>query len=352
VLVGHQVHIDGPRSLHHGGADPLAEQPGQPGAPGRAQHELGGVDPAGEVQQRGGDVVADHGVEAGAHPLSQRPAAGQRGRMGTGQTVAAQYVRHQQLRADSGGDPAGSPHQRLTFRAAGDRHHQPFPDLPDVGDVVLAAVTAQRHVDLVGQPQQGELAQRGQVRGTEIVGQRGVDLFRAVDVAMRHPAAQRLWGDVDQLDLLGAAHYLIGHGLALRDPGDLLDHVLQRLQVLDIHRGQHRDPGGEQFLDVLPPLGVAGAGGVGVRQLVNHRHRRAARQHRVEVELGDVAGHAPGRHDLQAVEQRLGLWPVVGLDEPHDDVGTALGAPPGLIERGVGLAHPGRGPQVEAQRAP
>src|SRR5581483_2222563 len=66
LLVGDQVHVDGSGTLHHRGADSLVEQPGQAGAPGRAQHQLGSVDAAGEVQQRGRDVVADHGVKTGA----------------------------------------------------------------------------------------------------------------------------------------------------------------------------------------------------------------------------------------------------------------------------------------------
>ena len=80
---------------------------------------------------------------------------------------------------------------------------------------VLAAVLLEVLVDPVGDPQQGQLAQRGEVAGPEVVGQGGVDLVGLVDVAVRHPAAQRLRRHVDQLDLVGAAHHLVGHGLPL-----------------------------------------------------------------------------------------------------------------------------------------
>ena len=89
-------------------------------------------------------------------------------------------------------------------------------------DVVVGAVAVELVVDLVGQPQQGQLAQRGEVADPEVVAERGVDLLRLVDVAVRHPAAQRLGRHVDQLDLVGAADHLVGHGLPLRHAGDLL----------------------------------------------------------------------------------------------------------------------------------
>ena len=65
------MHVDGTGVLHHPGADALDHRAGQPGPAGGAQHELGGVDAAGEVQQRGGHVVADHGVERRADVFGQ-----------------------------------------------------------------------------------------------------------------------------------------------------------------------------------------------------------------------------------------------------------------------------------------
>ena len=73
------------------------------------------------------------------------------------------------------------------------------------------AVALQRLVDLVGGPEQGELAQRGEVADPEVVAQRGVDLLGGVDVAVRHPAPQRLGRHVDELDLVGRADHRVGH---------------------------------------------------------------------------------------------------------------------------------------------
>ena len=70
-------------------------------------------------------------------------------------------------------------------------------------------------LDPVGDPQQGQLAQGGEVAGPEVVAERGVDLLGRVDVAVGHAAAQRLGAHVDQLDLVGAPHHGVGHRLAL-----------------------------------------------------------------------------------------------------------------------------------------
>ena len=124
-------------------------------------------------------------------------------------------------------------------------------------------------VDLVGQPQQGQLAQRRQVAGTEVVAQRRVDLVGGVDVAVRHSATERLGRHVDEFHLLGSPHDGIGHRLALRDAGDLLDDVVERLEMLHVDGADDVDSGGQQLFDVLPALLRAAARHVGVRQLVH-----------------------------------------------------------------------------------
>ena len=105
--------------------------------------------------------------------------------------------------------------------STGDRDDDALAGLPGVADLVVRAVLRQRGVDLVGQPQQREFAQRGQVALPEVVGQRRVDAFGGVDVAVGQPAPQRLRCDVDQFDLVGLPHDLVGHRLLLLDAGDL-----------------------------------------------------------------------------------------------------------------------------------
>ena len=122
---------------------------------------------------------------------------------------------------------------------------------------------------------------------------------------MGQPAPQRLWGDVDQLDLVGGAHHLVGHLLLLLDTRDLGDDVVEALQVLDVHCGDHGDARVEKLLDVLPAFGVLTARGVGVGELVDKHDVRVACQHGGHVEFGEAAAavlDVAGRNDLDAVE--------------------------------------------------
>ncbi len=92
---------------------------------------------------------------------------------------------------------------------------------------MLAPVALHLLVDLVGQPEQGELAQRGEVAHPEVIGQGGVDLVGRVDVAVGHPAPQRLGRHVDELDLVGRPHDRVRHRFPLHHPGDLRDDVVE-----------------------------------------------------------------------------------------------------------------------------
>ena len=253
-----------------------------------------------------------------------------------------------------GRDPRGAPDQRVALRAAGERDDDPLPGLPGALDAVRGPVGLQALVHLVREPQQGQLAQRGQVPGAEVVGQRRVDLLRGVDVPVRHPPPQRLRRHVDQLDLVGGADHGVGDGFPLRHAGDLLHHVVERLEVLDVDGGDHVDAGVEQFFDVLPALLVTRPGHVGVRELVDQRDLRVAGQHGVEVHLLErrpAVGHPLARDDLHAVEQRLGVRAAVRLGEGDHHVGAALGPAVALAQHGEGLADPGGGAEVDAEEA-
>ena len=159
---------------------------------------------------------------------------------------------------------------------AGERDEHALARLPRLLDPVPRAVLGEPLVDPVGEPGERELAQRGEVAGPEVVGERRVDPLGRVDVAAREAVAQRERREVDELDLVGAADDLVGDRLALLDAGDLLDDVVERLEVLDVQRRDDVDPGVEQLLDVLPALLVARARDVRVRELVDERDLRAA----------------------------------------------------------------------------
>ena len=126
------------------------------------------------------------------------------------------------------------------------------------------------------------------------------------------------------------AHDLVGDRLALRDAGDPLDDVVERLEVLDVDRGDDVDAGVEQLLDVLPALLVAGARDVGVGELVDQRDLRAARRgwRRRPSPRSVVPRYStPARGTTSRSPSCSAVFgAAVGLDEPDDDVGAALAA--------------------------
>ena len=101
-------------------------------------------------------------------------------------------MQREQVRPATSGDPGGPPDQRLAFWPTRECDQHAFAGLPRFGDLVLVPVVLQRIVDLVGHPQQCELAQSSEIAYSEVVAECGIDLVETVDVAVRHPAAQRL----------------------------------------------------------------------------------------------------------------------------------------------------------------
>ncbi len=325
-----------------------------PAASAGPEHQLRRVLRLREFQQGGRDVVADDVVVAPAERLHQDALLLQDGLGRSGQAVTAGDVQGEQVAAAGpGGDPGGPPDQRRTLRATGEGDHHPLACLPGLVDVVQCAVALQPLVDPVGEPEQRELAQCGEVADPEVVGQCRVDLACRVDVAVGHPAPQGLRAHVHQLDLVRRPDDGIRDRLALDDPGDPLHDVVERLQMLDVDVGDDVDARVEELLDVLPALGVTAAGDVGVGEFVDDRDLRVPPEYGVDVHLGEVGvpvAAVQPRHDLQPGELLLGAGTAVGLDVPDDDVGAAGDAAARLTEHRVGLADAGRGAQVDPEQ--
>ena len=191
--VGHDVHVDvtGVGDDLLGGARHRERAP--PRAPGAADDDLRGVHAAGHVEDRLGRVLPRDRVPRAAQLVGEAPQRCQGGQGWPAQAVGPRDVQGEQLPARAArGDSGAAPQQRLTLGATGERDDDPLPRRPGRVDAVVGAVPLQALVDAVREPEQGQLAQGGEVADPEVVRQRGVDLLGLVDVAVRHPTAQRL----------------------------------------------------------------------------------------------------------------------------------------------------------------
>ena len=125
---------------------------------------------------------------------------------------------------------------------------------------MLAAIGVHLRVDPLRRAAERELAQRGEVPfAKEALGGRARDLGD-VNFPLAQPLEERVGRQIDQLHLVGLVEHGVGDRLAHRNPGDLLDDVVQTLQMLDIERREDVEPRVEQRLHVLVSFGMARAG--------------------------------------------------------------------------------------------
>src|SRR5665811_2501783 len=96
------------------------------------------------------------------------------------------------------GDARAATDEGLALGTAGDGDHDALARRPRCFDPMIVAIGRERVVDAVGEPEQGELAQRREVADPEVRGERGVDLLGPVDVAVSEPATQGRWWQVDE----------------------------------------------------------------------------------------------------------------------------------------------------------
>jgi hypothetical protein len=178
-----------PESLTTPVADPAAaEQSAEVAVQGDADDDLGGVDAAGEVQQRRGGVFPGDGVVAAATVLNQLALGFECLRGFCGDAVCGAHMDGEKVSAaDALEDPGGPADQSLPFGAAGEADDNPFPGRPAGLDPLLGTVLRQALIHPVGEPEQGQLPQGCQVAEPEVVGQGGIDL---VGRTANHPGQE------------------------------------------------------------------------------------------------------------------------------------------------------------------
>ena len=325
-----------------------------PGAARRAEDDLRGAQPAGRFDERLADVVADDLPVRPAEAFHERPLARERIAGGRREAVLGRDVHGDEVSLYALCHARGTTDEPVAVGGAGERDEHALAGLPGPVDAVKAPVLVECLVDAVGHPEEGELPERTEVPYAEVVAERGIDPLRGIDVPVGHAPAQRFGRHVDELDLVGAAGDLVRDRLPLGDPGDALDDVVERLEVLDVERRDDRDARVEQLVDVLPALLVPRAGDVRVRELVDEDDLRPAPQDRVDVHLLErraAVFDALPRDHLEVADLRARQLAAVGLDEADDDIGPAAAAPAALAEHRVRLADARRRAEVDAERA-
>jgi hypothetical protein len=128
--------------------------------------------------------------------------------------------------------------------------------------------------------------------------------------------------------------------------------TVSRCSILNVERGDHGDSRVKQHFDVLPTFRVGTARDVAVRVFVDQRYRRAALQHRLDIELEELRaaiGQLAPRNDFDAVEELGDLLAAVRFNYRCDDVGAAALPAMRLAKHGAGLADAGCRAEVDAQ---
>ena len=128
--------------------------------------------------------------------------------------------------------------------------------------------------------------------------------------------------------------------------------VVQRLQMLHVHRGHHIDARVQQLQHVLVALAVLRARHVRVRQLIHDAHLRMPRQDRVQVHLVQhhrAVGNRALRDDLQVADHRLGIRALVRLHKADHHIDALLAHQVRILEHLVGLAHARRRAKIDLQ---
>ena len=323
LLTRDHVHVDGAGLANHtvDHRAPGELDPARPAA--GTEDELRGVLGARKLDQGLADVVTDDLVVRASQLGQQRSVLVQELFRRAGEPVVGAHMHAEELGVRAHRHPRRTPDERFPAGCTGDRDDGALAGLPRTPDPVVVHVVLQRLVDLVGHPEQGELPEGGEVAGSEVVGERGVDPLGRVDVAVGHAATERLRRHVDQLDLLRGSDDGVRNGLVLLDAGDPLYDIVDRLEVLHVQCRDNGDTGLEQLVDVLPPLLVPRAGDVRVGDLVDQHELRFPGEDGIDVHLLEflvpVLDLLPG-YDLEVADLRFRIGASVGLDVAHDDI--------------------------------
>src|SRR5271166_6025320 len=219
--------------------------------------------------------------------------------------------------------PAASEAQWNTTLARSDANEQSFRCRPRAFDGALAQVFDHLAVHALRREPQREFTQSGEIAEREIILRRPFRRLRHINLAFVESLDEFVRGDVDENDVRRVEQHLVGHGLAHGDAGRARNDIRQAFEMLDIERTPNVDAALQQFIDILPTLGVTAVRCVGVSELIDNDELWFARQRRVYVEFLErnamIYNLANGQNFLP-VQQDLSFAPTMRHGETDYDV--------------------------------
>jgi len=313
--------------MHHRAAQQL-----EPARTGRlADDDLRHVIGVGEIDQVVGDAASDRrdGDGLPAERLGETHGIGQAIALLIGKLQAAPRLDgdRRPWRMQAVCQSLAVTHETRGARILADANQDALASGPGAGNRIGLHMGEQLLVDPLGSAPKRQLAQRGKIARREVVLQRALGLPGHIDLALSQALDQIVRRQINQLDGIGAVEHGIRHRLAHPYMGDLGYDVVEALDVLDIDGGIDVDAVRQQFLDVEIALGMAATRCVGMRELIDERELRTARDQRVDVHFLErlvAVGDPLARQDFQSLQERFGFGAPVGLDNAHHHIDAGL----------------------------
>ncbi len=194
-----------------------------------------------------------------------------------------------------------------------------------------------------------------EVAAGEEIFQGGLHALHRIDFSLLEALLEVFGGEVDVDDLVGLGQDRVGEALAHFDADEVLHHVVEAFEMLDVEGGDHVYSRCDDVLDVLVTLGVFAAGDVGVRQLIDDGDRGMAGDDGIHIHfLNDdlVIFNLSAGDDFEAFEKAGGFGAAVGFDEADHDVNPFAFKAVRFLEHAEGFSDAGAIAEIDLEPPP
>ena len=342
---GHDVDFNARRQPHQFIGQGAPEQALPISGMGPADEDLRDILAPGQLNDLRGKVAAPELRHLPAQPFGQLQG------LHDAPGVGAQSVLPRPLHVDRdpggiqpGCELAGAPHDTFGHAVRADAGQQPLGGAPGSFNGFLPEIIDHLIINAISRSAQGQLAQSGQVARREKILGGAPRRFRHIDLALVEAGDQVFGRYIDQHDVGGILQNRVGNCFAHGDAGDARHNIGQAFKMLDVDGGPDIDARLEQFLHVLPALGMAAVGRVAMGQFIDDEQLWRALQRRIDVEFLKHAAavvEPPLREDFQALDQRHRFLAPMGLDNADDDIDPVGFQPLRALQHGKSLADTG-----------